>query len=942
MTGVRDDTSVDSCAPSYAELMNGAVDAGFFGPATIRKWKDQGRDGQGQPVPVSDMVRPVDWDHDEVLPLPSPWEMIAIKKERDASAHDASPLEFGPVSRKWYTRVQAWLRRMREKYQPGRRHVTGSWRKNFDAWKTRLRGLKKSRRARILHLLMNGVELPFDKVPDGPLRTLQNHRQLAERSDVVWSTVKEMWSEGSIVAHDCRGSDDMDVLPWGMFAIRWVRKGLTDKVRITINMRPLNAYLLSQCSTVELASLQRITSLWQRDDEQCSLDMHSSYYHLELNEEASMWSGFSVADSELPDVILSGDRLLAIDFLRKHCSCARWRDRWVFRFRGMPMGLAPSAARYCECSDALMDTWRGKTVGRAVGLPPEPVRLSGYIDDSLFLVQGFARGIELGLRVTLEYLICGYWVNFDKSLILPSKKPCYLGCLADSSLLRFSLPASRCEKIKMAARVLREGITPSGHVHMRLLAKFVGNIWAIHVVARRAVAIMCRSMIDILATELRQPWLRHERDAYRLKCLLKRVWGGTGVWTSAAELELRFWESVRFSDLWAPMRQWDLVPDARDCILRPIDGGLHSSVRVFAADSSDSASGGAEFVVVKNTLTPIPDQSMVVTLSREAVEDSSTYAELEGLCKLFLACVRVTCRRIFFLVDNAAAMRIVLRGSRLEKLNFFAKLLFHWSFRSGILLCPLWMRRDTDAIVEVDSKSRLHLSMDFALPMHLFWKANSKARSLWGIGFQFDRFASCRTVMPMDCRVRLPFNSEFCQPGSSGRNALAQDWRRCVNWVNAPFCLLDQILGLLMYQHAVAAVVVPRGTSCRWNTEALPGCKGFRGYLRFNPRSTRNKMVGSSSCSFKGFYDIVFVDYRVSSRESFCNLLPAESLRPLSNTAVLGGDGGVVYSRVSSPLHSLSSSTELVSMSSLVRRVVRCEKGTEVAHARREPGVVGT
>ena len=777
--GVRGNVSTESRAtPSYAELMNGTLDAGFFGPVTMRKWESEGRDGQGQPVPACGNVKPVDWDHDEALPLPSPWEMEKIKKERDASPHDAKPMQFGPVTRRWYSRVKAWLVRMREKYQPGRKHVTGSWRKNWRAWKKRLRKLPKARRDRVLQLLMQGVELPFDEMPDGPIRTLENHHQLAERSDVVWSTVKEMLVEGSIVAHDCQGQDSTDVLPQGMFAIRWVRKGLSDKVRITINMRPLNAYLLAECSSVELASLQRITSLWQRDDEQCSLDMHSSYYHLELNDEASMWSGFSVADAELPDCVLDGDELAAVDYLRKHYACCRWRDRWVFRFRGMPMGSSPSAARYCECSDALTDSWRGKTVGRAVGLPPEPVRPSSYIDDSLFLVQGFARGIELGLRVALEYVICGSWINFDKSIILPSKKLCYLGCLADSSLLRFSLPPSRCLKLRMAARALREGVVSGrGRVDMRLLAKFIGNIWAIHVVCRRAVAVMCRSMINVLAVELRQPWLREERDAYRLKCLLKRVWGGTAVWTMAAEHELRFWEKVRFEDLWAPMRQWDLVPDARDCLLRPVEGGLRQDVCIFAADSSDSASGGAEFVVSEGSLHLVQDQSMVVMLSEEAVDDSSTYKELEGLCKLFLAFVYGMCRRIFFLVDNAAAMRIVLRGSSLEKLNFFAKLLFCWSLRSAILLCPLWMRRSTEVICEVDSRSRLHLYMDVAIPMHLFWSANRRARSLWGIGFQFDRFASCNTVMPMDCKVRLPFNSEFCQPGSSGRNALIQNWR---------------------------------------------------------------------------------------------------------------------------------------------------------------------
>lgn len=171
------------------------------------------------------------------------------------------------------------------KYQRGRRQVTGSWRKNWKDWNHRLRRLPEKRRKYVLRMLMQGVEFPFDKKPEGPLRRLFNHPLLAERSDVVWKTVREMLVEDSVVSHDCLGRSDEDVLPNGMFSIRWVKKGDTEKVRITINMRPLNVYLLTACSEVELVLLQRITSLWQRGDEQVTLDMHNSYYHLHLNDD---------------------------------------------------------------------------------------------------------------------------------------------------------------------------------------------------------------------------------------------------------------------------------------------------------------------------------------------------------------------------------------------------------------------------------------------------------------------------------------------------------------------------------------------------------------------------------------------------------------------------------------------------------------------------------
>lgn len=895
--GVADEAvDAGSAMPSYAELMNGTVGVGFFGPEQRCAWTAEGKDGQGVPKPACGPVRAVDWDHDETLPLPSPAEMKTIKFERDASPQGTPPEKMGPTTRMWYQRVRVWLHRMRHRYQPGRTHVTGSWRKNWKAWKQRLRKLPKKRQRRVLQLLMQGVELPFDEVPKGPLRTLRNHKQLAERSDVVWSTVKEMLEEGSVVAHDCQGRDDVDVLPQGMFAIRWVRKGDSEKVRITINMRPLNAYLLSDCSEVELATLQRITSLWQRNDEQVTMDMHSSYYHLELNDEASQWSGFSVCDSELPEP--------AVSFLKKQYAACRWRDRWVFRYRGMAMGASPSAARYCECADALIDSWRGRTVGRAVGLEPRAVRATGYIDDSLFLVQQFARGVEMGLRLALEYIICGFWLNLDKTVVLPRLRCRYLGVIANSVTLHFSLPKSRCDKVKRAIAAVRLAVSSSPRVELKLLAKLIGNLWAIHVVCRKAVGIMCRSMIAVLSGVLRQQWIRDERDPYRLKHLLKRVWSGSALWTQAAEAELRFWEKVVFSLLCAPMRQWDAFPDARDCLFRPKQSRLHDSVRILAADTSDHTSGGAEFVVAKDRLSLIPDRSMVVPLSAGAIGESSTFGELEGLCKVYFTFLRgSTCRRAFLLVDNISAVGILQRGSKWEKLNFFAKVLFLQSLALTMLLCPLWFRRNRHAIVEVDTRSRLRLTSEYALPMHLFWRANAIARSLWGLGFQFDRFASTMTVMPTDGQVKLPFNSEFWQPGSSGRNALAQNWEGVVNWVNAPFCLLDQVLGLLKLQHAVAAVVVPRANGSRWDAEVVKGSEGFCTEFGFNPRLRKNWMVGAGRNTYMGLYAVVFVDFRVGTSSSFANLRPVERLRKSTITAGLGvGDGDVVYTRLRNPL----------------------------------------
>lgn len=221
----------------------------------------------------------------------------------------------------------------------------------------------------MLKLIEFGATLPFDqgKVPDRPIRKLQNHPQLHERPDDVWRSIQEQLNEQAIDPVDVggyalpgssvpQGSTSVDVLPKGIYPIRWVEKSGSDRVRICINMIPLNATFEDGCGAVDLATLSKIKSLWQQHDQQVTLDQHSAYYHLEYHDEARDWVCFMVDDSELP--------AQAVEELSRRCPQCRWgTSKWVFSYRGLAMGCAPSAAQYCTCVDALMDTWRHCTVG---------------------------------------------------------------------------------------------------------------------------------------------------------------------------------------------------------------------------------------------------------------------------------------------------------------------------------------------------------------------------------------------------------------------------------------------------------------------------------------------------------------------------------------------------------------------------------------------------
>ena len=901
-------------------MLDGTLSADWFSANTQLRWARQGRSvdvswdksqqqrNKGKSVDVDPRPRlvtpatPQGWLHDEELPLPDLRTILEIERECRALPDH----QMGPLGQRWLTEVYAWSERMRAKYQGQRTQVAGSWRLNIDAWRLRLARLPAARRNRVLKIIEFGATLPFknDQAPSKPIRKLSNHPRLYERPDEVWQTLSEQLFESAVTPHDCGGAvpenapagslpqgvDDVERLPKGVFPIRWVEKSDSERVRICINMRALNKELKEGCGKVELATLAKMSALWQRNDEQVTLDQHSAYYHLEYKDDCTEWVGFMVDDSELPPH--------AIEELSRRCPQARWgKSKWVFTYKGLAMGCSPSAAQYCLCVDALMDTWRGCTVGEAVGLPPEQLRCSQYIDDSIYLVQGFAHSMELALRVVLEHIICGFHINVVKSDLLPSRIRKFLGCFCDSRDLTFSLTPSRCEKLRLRLLKLQRAVTEAmcrgdARVDMRTIAKVVGSIWSIHVCCHKAVALQCRSMCAVLASELRHDWLRNEHDGRRLKMLLKSVWRGTAVWTREASRELSFWLKVAFAALKSPMSFDVLLDSVKSFAFKPVPGVLAKKVRVLCADSSTRATGAATFVPGLDGQW-VPRDTMFVGLSDEAVRESSTHAELEGILKADLTLVEDECKYLLPICDNLAVTIILRKGSKHPLLHALAVAIFERCLRVGRVMIPVWLPRETKIVRIADLGSRVMDHFNFAVPMHLFWRANAIAVRLWGRGFQFDRFSSFETAMPMDGRRKLPFNSYYLQPYSSGRDALQQNWRGWINWAHPPHHLVGRVVGLLRRQQAVGAVVVPMGARALWSSAAVEGAEGVRHLFRFNPRSPHNRMVGKQSpCRWRGFFAVVFFDFR-RRLGGFRSMPPAERLRADS------------AAEPSSPLHKL-------------------------------------
>jgi hypothetical protein len=462
------------------------------------------------------------------------------------------------------------------------------------------------------------------------------------------------------------------------------------------------------------------------------------------------------------------------------------------------------------------------------------------------------------------FIWLGTDVNTVKSQIIPRRGDAvFLGIGHDTRLLRFFLTKKRCEKMRAAVVRLRSRVKVGCLVEAKEVARLIGALMSVMVVIYRAVAMMTRGMIRTLADMLDDPRIAEAPTIAALKWILKTLWRGTVMWTWEADGDLTFWEVVPWELLWSPMG-YDVFIGA---LLRTVTDAksdeLADGVTVFASDASEVAIGGGVFKPEGN------GRYSRVSASHHMLErpdESSSLREIEGTVKTVVTDKPPVGTRMLNVTDSQSVWRILQRGSGVANMHELARWFFLWCLRRATPYHPVWQSRDTQIITTCDGDSRIVDQCNFSAHPGLFWEANSMAIRLWGRGFSYDRFASVNQVQPVDCAWKLPFSARFKQACASGQDALADDWTRDVNWVNAPFGLLGKVLCLLRSQRAAAAVVIPRVSKMWWSKLYTRHSEGVVHRIEFDPRDPRCRPVNSPTptpWTATGLA-VVFMDFRQS------------------------------------------------------------------------------
>ena len=706
----------------------------------------------------------------------------------------------GPVTAAWRDGVFSWARSLRRRLFGNDVQVTGLWSRAAKKFKKRLRYLPKAELMAIMREIKSGFRHPFRGKPPTDIFIKHNHPNLVQRPRAVFEALHLQLQEGSVLPWDWQQRGH----PKGIFSLRWVEKTGTDKVRLTLNGRPLNRSFHKEDASIVLETHADLRTRYVKGMMFMGFDLHHGFFNASYDDDATAWVCFRVCETELAPEHAA--------YLRAHYPAA-WKGSHIyFCYKGLVMGLSPSCKQLTKVIGALMVHWRRCPV-KGVAWD-----MSNYIDDSMAMALGSFRGaVQLSLRLLAEYVCLGFSVNLNsKSQIVPSTFYCHIGILLSSILMRFSLPERRVKKIETALRDLFQIAVVGGSVCAKKVAKVIGLLWSASIVCHRAVAIMTRGLIRTLAVMLRIAMPRGVDDPKKLAYILKRIWGGVVLWTKEAHDDLLFWLSVCFAKLSSPISHDAWSRDITAWVVNPSSGKVASDVRVFAVDTSAYASGGGEFL--RDGMLWRVKNKMVVQLTEEEVLESSTYRELLGTDRLDLAVIPDTCKKAMVAMDAMASVQCMLHGSKVDALQRLVRRSFLRQLAHNRILFPLWVRR-TDQILRLcDDFSRLVDLHKYAMPAATFWRANKLAIKVWGQGFQLDVCADMHNAQPGDADTKLPFFSRWCSPHSSGVDMFAQDWSTTTNWCNPPFAVIPRVLSLLRAQRATAAVVLPLQRDKWWSS----------------------------------------------------------------------------------------------------------------------------
>jgi len=333
------------------------------------------------------------------------------------------------------------------------------------------------------------------------------------------------------------------------------------------------------------------------------------------------------------------------------------------------------------------------------------------------------------------------------------------------------VPKRRLDKLQRSAAAVL-ALRPAGTgVQARRLVRLAGQIWSM----QPALGLVCRL-----------------RARYMMRCVRD------------AQRDLDYGRTVSVDDAaWAEV---ELFAGSLEHVpRRPLHLHLRRPDYVLESDASARGGGALAFSFDRSWASG-PIHRFFTARERTF---SSTLREMLGYDHALAALAerepeRLRGRLVEIVGDSAASARIFEKGGSQatdddtdDMLLLEALLRIHATATAGGFEVTFrWVRRIE--LAAADALSKYRDAYDVGLAPEAF----ELVRQALG-PFDVDRFAAPHNAT---CTT---YNALFAAAGVAAVEALAQDWRRGVSYVFAPFPLLDRVLDIVERDDAVAVIVVP-------------------------------------------------------------------------------------------------------------------------------------
>ena len=675
------------------------------------------------PVPVCAPHQDAKWPMDsyEQPPFPPPWPSKAVRDQMCAESADSDPEgPLGPLASAWVDDLMHWYERLQTHFGFDASDLAANVRSNAHKWRRRFSFLQREHSelfSSVMEAIEEGHKIPFESIPPKYFRK-HNPPSLAKDKVRAWAAIKGDMAHGAIKPANIA----IEGVPRCVCPVRTADKN-DGSARFVHNTRHVNRHVNQRDTKCSLETLLRTRNMYIKNGYLIGSDYASGYHCVYIHPSHRTYLAFALHLSELTDearIWLETNHPEAY-YHKKRC--------FIFYYVALPFGLGTSCKVFNSIICALVSSWRRYESDGS------PTRASSYIDDIAAVQRMFALAMRMSIRMVFEAASLGLSLKIKKCSFFPRRAMIILGTIVDLSTFMFRVSTRRANKIKASITDIENAVC-SNHsaVPAKLIASFVGLIWSISSSCQRAAGVMTRNIISLLSAEMRMKLSSSSRS---LKRILSTFWSGTVKWSDAANEQLRFWKSVDFTSLQAPISA-DVLGKSAELVFKYPAYLSASDTSILCQDASGSASGGGFLDRAGNLMRPAPELYLSQFSLAERLA-SSTLREILGILRCLVATERSSKAKIIFACDNLQSVRAIKYGSRIPSIQRVARDIFTWCLRNGKVCWPVWLPRTHTFIREADRRSRLIIPHDERSPPPVVARANAIARSVWGLPLSLTR-----------------------------------------------------------------------------------------------------------------------------------------------------------------------------------------------------------